>query len=554
MSRTWLSRAARALRMSVAPFLLLITPFVGFVQYQRYGFANPEVLLVTCAIAAIALVLGAGSAMSPAFGVMALAGLASYFADMQADELGLRRLGLLFLVSCVVFWILRRHAHRIVSLMIATVLALSFLTRPSQAVMSQTGAGTSASEKRASLPVILHLLLDEYIGLDGLPAGLTPAAFKQDRLSFFTGRGFRVFGKAYSEYPVTFWAVPHLLNLAPGRYVPDLIVAGPTGGSYRLTRNRYFERLAEMGYSVQVHEPDYLYLCPEGLPASCRTYPTRSLGVLRDLNVPITARATMVAGSFLTGWEAYQRVKDKYRSIRLKLPPRVALPAWNWDLTIPTPAANMPMFDAVAADTSRAQRGTFIFAHILMPHFPYFFDAGCVARPIRDWLLRNDPDRVDVMAGVENVPEGRAVRYALYFEQVACTERRVERLIEAIPAALRDDAIVIVQGDHGSRISLVDPTTVAKASMTPSDYADMFSTMFAVRSPRIEAGYDPRMAPITCLLRTLVESDFRSTSKLAACSSPSTVFFMNDGKPPVPRPLPDFAAAAMQAVVARRAP
>ena len=91
-----------------------------------------------------------------------------------------------------------------------------------------------------------------------------------------------------------------------------------------------------------------------------------------------------------------------------------------------------------------------------------------------------------------NVPEGRASRYRSYFRQVACALRQIDRLIEAIPPGLRHDAIIIIQGDHGSRITLVDPTTVANASPARSDYLDAFSTMFAVRSPSIEPAYDSR--------------------------------------------------------------
>jgi hypothetical protein len=100
---------------------------------------------------------------------------------------------------------------------------------------------------------------------------------------------------------------------------------------------------------------------------------------------------------------------------------------------------------------------------------------------------------------------------------------------------------VIIQGDHGSRITLVDPTTAASGTQSDADYLDAFSTLFAVRSASIEPGYDLRMSPITCLLRTLAQNDFRSTDGIDACSSPHTVFFMAGGKPPAPRPLPDFA-------------
>jgi hypothetical protein len=67
------------------------------------------------------------------------------------------------------------------------------------------------------------------------------------------------------------------------------------------------------------------------------------------------------------------------------------------------------------------------------------------------------------------VPDGRAERYQGYFQQMLCAQKKVDALIAAIPPSLRDDAVIIVQGDHGSRISLVDPTTVAPVAPAASD-------------------------------------------------------------------------------------
>jgi hypothetical protein len=541
----WRSRfpgVTPVLRASVAPFLLLFTPFVAYLEYQRHGLANPEVVIVMLLIAASAIVLGAGSAWFPPLRLVTLAALITFFADIQARDPGLTRLGLLFLASCAVVWVLRQHADRIVSVVMATLLALSILSPRFEAATSEERPDSGAPHARAGLPLILHLLLDEYIGPEGLPAELTPAGFKDARQSFFVDRGFRLFGKAYSEYPTTIWSVPQLLNLTPGRYVSGLTVNSRSGG-YRLARNAYFERLARLGYSVKVHELDYLDLCPGGLPASCRTYPVRSLHALHSLDVPTSVKLEIVGGTFLGQSHAYNRLKLRYRDIRLGMADRIALPAWNWERSFPSPAATMPIFDALAADLSKAQPGTFLFAHILLPHHPYIYDSTCRQRPEPEWLIRSDADRVNVAGGITNVPEGRAARYAAYFQQVVCTERKIQRLLDAIPPALRDEAIVVVHGDHGSRITLVDPTTVTNAIQSLSDYADAFSTMFAVRSRGIESGYDTRMTPITCLLRTLVDSGFQSTSGIEACSSPNTVFFDTKGKGPAPRPLPDFATA-----------
>jgi hypothetical protein len=64
-----------------------------------------------------------------------------------------------------------------------------------------------------------------------------------------------------------------------------------------------------------------------------------------------------------------------------------------------------------------------------------------------------------------------------------------------------------------------------------------------VREPNLEGGYDARPAPITCILRALLESDFRSVSAVDACATTPTVF-MSGGERMVAMPLPVFWQAA----------
>ena len=46
-----LSGLTSILRASIAPFLLLITPFASYLEYNRLGITNPEVILAVLAIA-----------------------------------------------------------------------------------------------------------------------------------------------------------------------------------------------------------------------------------------------------------------------------------------------------------------------------------------------------------------------------------------------------------------------------------------------------------------------------------------------------------------------
>ncbi len=532
----------RVLTASVAPFLILFAPFLSYVQYHRHGFQHPDVAVFSLLLAGVALVLGAGAARWPLFNTVILAGLLTFLVDIQARDLGLKRLALLFIGLSLVLWLLRRHASWIVSMAMLALVG-SLVLFPVRFDGAPPG-GRAALPGRGDLPLVVHVVLDELIGVEGLPTDLAPRGFREGMQAFFVEHGFRLFGKAYSQHRDTMYSVPQFLNLSTsGR--EDLVVPGPSDGTFRLTRNAYFERFAQLGYAIKVHEPDYLYLCPKDVAASCRTYASRSLNLLDHLDIALTAKLSVVAGTFLGQSETYCRVRAAYRTLRRRLAGVLPLPAWSWDRGIPTTVSSLEMFEGVSEDLSKARGGTLVFAHVLLPHDPYIYDSSCRPRPVKEWLERGDPE---VGGGASNAPEGRAARYAAYLQQVACGERQVARLLDSIPAALRRDAVIIVQGDHGSRITIVDPTADARKAPGPSDFTDSYSTTFAVRSRWIPAGYDPQPASITCLLRSLVDSDFRSTAAAAACSSSRTVYLHAEGRPPEPYPLPDFgtgmAAAA----------
>ena len=539
------SAATLLVRASVTPFLILLTPFAVFVHHHHYGFTRPEIVIGLLVCATIALPLAAAARQSRRLEVVTIAALLTWFADIQLQDPGMKQLVLLFTALCLVLWPLREHAPRIVSLMMATILGTSLLPLSRVSASHSPQRDREASDARtavpSALPLIVHLVLDEHIGVEGLPDALTTPALKEEIRSFFVERGFRLFGGAYSEHPATLHSLSHLLNLVQGRYVSGLTAGTPVPNRYRLTRNAYFERLERAGYAIRVHRIDYLDVCAGRVtPWACRSYEEASLAVLHDLPASASAKFSVVASVFLARSHAVMRLKNVYSRGRRLLKSSVDLPAWNWDRNLVSPIATMAALDAIAADLARVQRGELFFAHLLLPHHPYVYDPECRPRSPAEWRLPRDRDDVDPESGDNNTAPGRALRYSLYAEQIRCTGRTIARLISAIPPPLRRDAVVIIHGDHGSRIGMVEPNSGRESSFGRTDYADFFSTLFAVRSTGVEAGYDRDPTPITCLLRTLVESNFTSLATLHACSSPDVVFLHDH----TPRALPDFTAPA----------
>jgi arylsulfatase A-like enzyme len=101
------------------------------------------------------------------------------------------------------------------------------------------------------------------------------------------------------------------------------------------------------------------------------------------------------------------------------------------------------------------------------------------------WLDRIDWSKLPR----HNDADSRAVRYPRYLEQVLCTQQRLQTLFDVLKQrGLWDEAIVVVHGDHGARIDVAWPKGDLVAEMTPADFIDGYSTLFAVKLP----GEDPR--------------------------------------------------------------
>jgi hypothetical protein len=71
-------------------------------------------------------------------------------------------------------------------------------------------------------------------------------------------------------------------------------------------------------------------------------------------------------------------------------------------------------------------------------------------------------------------------------------------------AGVYDDSIIILHGDHGSRIDMNDPTPKNQHALTNQDLVDGFSTLFATKIPGKLGGYDKSPSPLEQLFANFV--------------------------------------------------
>jgi hypothetical protein len=317
------------------------------------------------------------------------------------------------------------------------------------------------------------------------------------------------------------------------------------GRSMPMRANRYLRTMASRGYSVHVFQSDFMVLCStlDGFRAErCDSYVVKKVAPVAGAPLPLWDKIRLIAGNYRRLSWTFGRL-DKVRwDVKRRLAARDgARPRERGSVKV-TGIASMPEIERLKDALAHARPGDMFLAHVLLPHCPYVYDASCTPRPQDEWLEGASrgaaPDR--------NTASSRARRYPLYLEQVACTTRKVGELFDALRTSGHcDAAVVIVHGDHGSRLLLVDPKASNAARLSKADLVDGFSTLFAVRAPGWPAGVDRRVAPLDELLGAVVKPGSRADA-LEPPPRPE-VLLAGEGRSMTAVPMPEFGEEARAA-------
>jgi hypothetical protein len=508
---------------------------VVLLSFHGYSYFTPEVLLIVAsglaAAAVIALLIGFTGRF---IRVAVLAGLIVLFIDMHVEAPAWSSLAIAltslaaFAALAGILWLLREHATRILCVVFMTLIVLTLLRANPGSHQIVTERISTAGSGNAEPPLLIHLLLDEHIGVEGLPSEIPGTrALRSELIEFYTARGFRLFGRAYSQYANTHNSIANLLNFT-AREVSRPYVEHGTRAEWSLEQAAYFQILQEHGYRLHVYQSTFMDLCrADGVqPQQCTTYPVKSLGMIQGLAVPSAQKAAAIVNAIVTQSNVLRVVNTIYeRKIRAALlRAGVQLPAWLWQGPLFASLRVPDVFQQLNADIVRHPRGHAFFAHLLLPHYPYLFDRRCELRPsMSDWLI----NRIGATEPfVYNTAQSRAQKYERYAEQTRCVLTLIDALLDDLGSrGLLEDATIVIHGDHGSRIPVRYPTSRALATglLTQSDLSDTFSTLYAVHAPAVASGYDeeprslvellnhhvggePLSAPGSCRVFLLVEN------------------------------------------------
>lgn len=493
------------LRAAAAPALagiaVMAASLINFLNHNQYPLLRPEVGLVAALLLAGVLLMAVVYACGGRIVRMVLQVLLIYIAlDLNFDGL------LVPLAAVGAAVVLQRHAIPFIAVAASVVLVSMFAGMAFADRSPNNGAPAPAAAKESNLPVIVHLVLDEHIGVEALLHDIPEAAAMGETLKrFYLDKGFRLFGAAYSEHMRTMNALPRLFNFGAGQpWDPARRIRSS------LSSNAYFDRLGEAGYRIFVSQTDYIDYCNNRFVVECSTRRAAELTAVVDAPLSTADKAEIITVEFA------------------KLSPVLLLSAAIYVnaadaeqvQTIP-PTGPLRTIRRLAGELRNAAPGSVYFVHELLPHTPYALDRDCRLKERGAWRSQSHGPRKE--------------RMRAYLDQIACLNRMTEDIFEAAGPG----AIIVVHSDHGSRITDIEPNIESIGTFSDHDLLAGYATLFAVRAPSIEAGYDSRTLPITELLRTLALSRFRSADiSLATDFQPTVVLEGQDWKPERRHPLP----------------
>lgn len=507
--------------------LLLIMPFVAYVHYHGYALLSAEILYSVAMLALVGLCLAVLIAQTTGLiQGLVLAVIITVAVDLCLQGESQVVLLCAFVLALLLIMLVRQQAKFLISAMCLAALSANALVPSGETLALEEGPDTVV---QTELPPVIHLILDEYMGLEALPGGVD-GNLRNDTIAFFANSGFEVAGGAYSQYFTTYNSIGNTLNYASSNVDawPYLEAQEP----YTLSSSAYFDQLAGQGYRFRIYQSSFLDYCrvPNIDYRSCSTYAAESIKYIESLQIPAHEKAGFILSDFwrLSALRATFRAAYN-RALAASGWLGRSLPFWRNRITTFGPLPAFGVFERLAEDVSSSPGGEVFFAHLLIPHSAYILDHDCAVRAdTRLWRTRLITEHA---SDRPNTDDSRMLTYAAYTRQLRCTNRLLGDFFAKLKTSGQfARSTIVIHGDHGSRINLSWPTKANLEYLVDSDFTDGFPTLFAVKSPGTLAGYSSARRTLSALLA--------ETMGVQGPDDPRVFLYAGSGQPLLSQPMP----------------
>jgi hypothetical protein len=517
------SREAGLATTFFACFLSMSAPLMTYVLLANYGFDAVEAWAAFALVAAFAALY---TAVHRAVRPIAQRGLEVIFIILLADLYIDNRyvptvIGMAWLV---LGFFLKSGPHRFLvpfgGAALLTSAATSLIDRkPWLGEVADPIARARGTE--STKPAIVHIIFDEHIGLSGLPQ--TPQGQETARTLqvAYRAHGFTTYERAYSRHFHTINAVPDILNFGRRLGLSGDLAGGITGPT------DYLAGLREEGYALTIYQSSFLDLCSGADEKLCVTYDRGNLQPASEVGLSSSDRLQLLMATYLgasrmltIGLEYYRTGNFGEWAKDRPMPQGFKMLRDSWSI------AGLRAMERVVDDLRQARPGNAYFIHAMLPHYPYVATRDCAVKPVSQWRPRKDERTL-------------AERQEAYYDQLHCSMRYIDRIIAQLNASpAGGNVIIIVHGDHGSRIVDVDPVAAQRGKIEKDEMIASYSTLFAVRLPGQQPRNHAGFASAPAILHALAQNDFKTAPEPPGETRPTVVLDDMTWKPTRPMALP----------------
>lgn len=505
----------------------LLGNLANLLNYHAYPLLKPEIgLLIVVLLLAAFLAAALHRLARPRLSFIFTALFIAVLIDLGA-EIEMETFAIIAGVIAVLAWFQERLVLKLAIAAFASVLLfqtlglITGLGRPERPA-NEAKRLQAANAGNAELPPIVHLMLDSYMGLDGMNApGTHFGTLRAEQERFYLEQGFQLYPQAYSRHGKTVNSLPEMFSYGQGERASQ-----PRNVQFTTAPELpYFVDLDREGYRTSASTPSFVDLCVNQPLTLCRNYNRSDLSSLTDSSLSAIDRARIIGltlielskVSAIPALLTYNQFGRLAGTERRRLFNRTKL----YSLT------GFAQFDAFTADLATLKAGEARFIHLLVPHDPFIMDDTCSLLPEPQWID-------------EHGPASFAARDAAYARQLRClTNGAIARMLTALDnTEAGRSAIVIIHGDHGSRTIDAVPTSDGP---DPDERAMTLthSAFFAMRVPGEAAAIRRGRAALDELIGGFAATGFAAAPEPAG--GPAEVFLMDRmWIPRKPVPLPEF--------------
>jgi hypothetical protein len=320
------------------------------------------------------------------------------------------------------------------------------------------------AQKHSRKGPLIHILMDGFIGPDGLPQTDESQNLRAEIMAFFEAHAFQVHTRAYTHYFNTMDSMTRALNFRNDDiaiYQRTIALREPI--SFR--ENAWFRALSNFGYPIIVYQTESVNFCDVTPPvvSHCNVSTMPNLKTIHSDVNDIGTRSALLLRALHRQSALITKILRKNKMVK------------SWGVSVYDEQILANLARDVQLDSDNVY-----FAHILLPHAPMIYRQDCsIDYESEPWL------RYPFTSGwVGNSDESRRRRYEKYVLQSKCALRELGTLFKVLQEkGLYKQATIVIHGDHGTTAYIYKPSVRVLNERLNRDLRETFSILFAVKYP-----------------------------------------------------------------------